>query len=100
MGDNEPNSAKRTATVRNADGLHARPAEMVAREAMRHASEIALVRKDYRIDAKSILDVLTLGAAQGTELIIMATGPDAETAAEAVARLVESDFEIESPKPS
>ncbi|MEO0531978.1 MAG: HPr family phosphocarrier protein [Planctomycetota bacterium] len=100
MGDNEQPSAQRSATVRNADGLHARPAEMVAREAMRFESDIRIVREDYRIDAKSILDVLTLGAAEGTELTITAKGVDAEAAAEAVGRLVESDFEIDSNKAS
>lgn len=86
--------ATRHATVRHADGLHARPAEMVAREAMRHESQISLTRdQDHRVDAKSILDVLTLGAEQGVELTVEATGPDADTAAEAVARLIESDFE-------
>lgn len=100
MGENEQSSAERTATVRNADGLHARPAELVAREAMKFASEISIVREDYRIDAKSILDVLTLGAAEGTELIITAKGADADVAAEAVGRLVESDFETDTPKTS
>lgn len=85
--------ATRHTTVRHADGLHARPAELVAREAMRHESSIAIVRDHHRIDAKSILDVLTLGAEQGVELTVEANGPDAETAAEAVARLIESDFE-------
>lgn len=85
--------ATRHTIVQHADGLHARPAELVAREAMRHQSSIAIVRDHHRIDAKSILDVLTLGAEQGVELTVEADGPDAEAAAEAVAQLIGSDFE-------
>jgi len=89
--------ATRHATVRHADGLHARPAEMVAREAMRHESRIALSRGAHRVDAKSILDVLTLGAEQGAEIVVEADGPDDEAAVEAIARLIESDFGIDPP---
>lgn len=85
--------ATRHTTVRHADGLHARPAELIAREAMRFESTVAIVRDHYRIDAKSILDVLTLGAEQGVELTVEADGPDAEAAAGAVAELIASDFE-------
>lgn len=88
--------ATRHTTVQHADGLHARPAELVAREAMRHDSSIAIVRDAHRIDAKSILDVLTLGAEQGVELTVEAEGPDAEAAAEAVARVIGSDFDFET----
>lgn len=84
-------------TVQHADGLHARPAEMVAREAMRYQSQIFIVRGDQRVDAKSILDVLTLGAEQGAQLIVEAEGPDAPIAVDALARLVESDFAIDPP---
>lgn len=91
--------ATRQAVVQHADGLHARPAELVARTAMSHSAEVTLVRDEMRVDAKSILDVLTLGAAQGVELTIEASGPDAEAAAEALAQLLESDFGIEQPNP-
>ena len=92
--------APRQAVVRHAEGLHARPAEMVARAAARHQAEITLLREDVRADAKSILDILTLGAAEGVQLTVVATGPDAEAAAEAIARLVESDFNCGGHEPS
>ena len=47
------------------------------------------------VEAKSIIDVLTLGAAQGTELVLEADGDDAEEAVEALAELVENGFPIE-----
>ncbi len=87
----------RHASVQHAEGIHARPAEQIARLATQYSSEVILVRDSQRVDAKSILSVLTLGAHQGIELIVEAIGPDAEDAVEAVAQLVQSDFPVESP---
>lgn len=84
--------ATRRATICNDEGLHARPAELVARTAMAHSAEVAIVRGEHRVDAKSILDLLTLGAAKGVELLVEATGEDADRAAEAVADLINSGF--------
>ena len=60
--------------------------------ALQFESAIEVGREDHRVDAKSILHVLTLGAAQGTELMLAADGDDAEAALEALVQLVESDF--------
>ena len=60
--------------------------------ALQFESEIEVIRDSLRVDAKSILHVLTLGAAQGTELTLSAQGDDAEAALEALVQLVESDF--------
>ena len=84
--------AQRTVVINNPQGLHARPAEVFARLALKFDSEIEVIRDSLRVDAKSILHVLTLGAAQGTELVLHAHGADAEAALEALARLVDSDF--------
>lgn len=78
--------------MHHAQGLHARPAEMVAREAMRFRCRVEIVRDSLRIDAKSILNILTLGAEQGARLQLEASGDDAAEAIEALARLVEGDF--------
>ncbi|MCA9257587.1 MAG: HPr family phosphocarrier protein [Planctomycetales bacterium] len=83
---------QRTVVITNPHGLHARPAELFARLALSFESEIEVVRDNHRVDAKSILNVLTLGAAQGVELVIEARGRDAAEAIEALANLVESDF--------
>ena len=83
---------EKTVVINNPQGLHARPAELFARLALQFESEIEVIRNDHRVDAKSILHVLTLGAAQGTELTLTAQGADAEAALEALVRLVESDF--------
>lgn len=83
----------KTVVVQHAQGLHARPAELVAREAMRFSSRVEIVRDSQRIDAKSILNILTLGATQGTQLSLEAVGEDAAQAVQALALLVEGEFE-------
>ncbi len=85
-------AVEKTVVISNPQGLHARPAELFARLALQFDSQIEVIRESHRVDAKSILHVLTLGAAQGTELLLHAEGTDAEAALEALARLVESDF--------
>jgi phosphocarrier protein HPr len=85
----------RVIVIRNSQGLHARPADMFARLARQFQSRIELVREGRRVEASSIMDLLTLGAAQGTELILEAEGLDAEEAVEALVKLVESGFPIE-----
>ena len=86
--------ATRHATVRHAEGLHARPAELVARLATQYESTITLTHGSLRVDAKSILDVLTLGAERGVELAIEADGADAEQAVQELCKLLESDFAL------
>jgi phosphotransferase system HPr (HPr) family protein len=85
----------RVIVITNTQGLHARPADMFARLARQFQSRIELVRNDRRVQASSIIDLLTLGAAQGTELVLEAEGDDAEEAVEALAKLVESGFPME-----
>lgn len=83
---------EKTVVISNPQGLHARPAELFARLASQFESEIEVTREGHRVDAKSILHILTLGAAQGTELTLVAQGDDAEAALEALVRLVDNDF--------
>ena len=85
---------RKTVVVSNPQGLHARPAELFSRLALQFEADIEVVRDDLRIDAKSILSVLTLGAAQGATLVIEARGADAEKAIDALERLVVSDFKV------
>ena len=73
-------------------GLHIRPAEQFVRLAMRFTSEIEVVRENLRVDGKSIMHMLTLGAEPGTELVLEARGEDAEQALEALARFIDNGF--------
>lgn len=82
----------RQVMVSNPQGLHARPADMFARLALRFRSQINLVKESERVDGKSILSILTLAAMEGTKLSIEATGDDAEEALEALAALFTRNF--------
>jgi phosphotransferase system HPr (HPr) family protein len=85
-------TATRVVIVANAQGLHARPADMVARRASRFRARIEVVKGNERVDAKSVLGLLTLGAYQGVELIIQACGEDADEAIQALAELFEREL--------
>jgi phosphotransferase system HPr (HPr) family protein len=82
----------RVIVIQNEQGLHARPAEMFARLAQQFKSKIEIEKQGYRVAAKSIMDLLTLGAAKGTQLTLEADGEDAHEAVEALAELVASGF--------
>lgn len=84
--------ATRSIRVANQRGLHARPAELIAKRALEFESSIEIIRDGQRVDAKSILHILTLGAECGTELMLEAQGIDAERAVDALAELIGSDF--------
>ena len=76
--------------VRLPDGvpLHARPAGALVRAAATFQADVVVCVDGRRANAKSILDVLALGAEAGTELVIVASGEDAVAAAEHLASLV------------
>lgn len=82
----------RTVTIINQLGLHARAATRLVNCASDFESEI-LVRKDQRaVNGKSIMGVLTLAAAIGTELTIEAEGSDERLAVDAMVRLINNRF--------
>ena len=85
-------TVSREVVVINAAGLHARPADLLAREARKWQSRIELVNDAQRVNGKSILDVLTLAAEAGTRLLVEATGPDAREALDAIGSLFECRF--------
>lgn len=82
----------RTVVVNNAQGIHARPADLIVRLAQQYQAKIEFVKDNYRVDGKSILELLTLAAVQGTQLTVEAIGPDAQAALEALANLFAANF--------
>lgn len=84
-----------TLVIKNPLGLHARPAELLARTASQFEAQVELVYCSQRVDAKSILHILTLGADAGTELLLEARGVDARQAVEALVQLVDSNFAVD-----
>jgi phosphotransferase system HPr (HPr) family protein len=81
----------RSRTVRLPDGvdLHARPAGLLIRAAAKFESSVTLAAGGRSADAKSILQVLALGATGGTELTVATSGCDGSDALEAIAHLLE-----------
>jgi phosphocarrier protein HPr len=82
----------REATIRNAYGMHARPAAEFVKLANRFKAEVWLVKEDLEVSGKSIMGVMMLAAEMGSSVTILTRGEDAEAAAEALAELVESGF--------
>ncbi len=78
--------------VGNSLGLHARPAGKISQEAQRYAASITVHSNGMEADAKSILDLLSLAAPQGTELRLRAQGPDAAEAISGLTQLFEEMF--------
>jgi len=84
---------ERRTKIKNTNGLHARPATRFAEMANRFNSEILVRTKNKEeVNGKSIIDLLTLGAKRGTELLITAKGEDREVALDALEGLVNDRF--------
>lgn len=83
---------QRSLLIINKLGLHTRAASKLASLASRYEAEVTLIRDNKRASGKSILDIMTLGASQGTELSLVVTGPDEEEACQAVTKLVVERF--------
>ena len=82
-------------TITNRAGIHARPAAVLVQAAKDFSSSIFFVKDNDRINAKSIMGILTLAAGYKTELKIIAEGEDEKQAVETLVRLFESKFEEE-----
>ena len=81
--------------VINRAGIHARPSALLVQTTKNFKSNIFIEKGTDRINAKSIMGIITLGAAYGTELKIMAEGEDEENAVETLVKLFETKFEEE-----
>jgi phosphocarrier protein len=80
-------------TVTNRAGIHARPAALIVQTVKDFKCNIYISRENDKINAKSIMGVITLGASYGVELTISADGEDEAKAVEALAGLFRSKFE-------
>lgn len=78
--------------VQNQVGLHARPATFFIQKANEFKSSIWVEKEDRRVNAKSLLGVLSLGIMGGTTIRIHASGSDEEQAVDELVKLVESGF--------
>ncbi len=80
-------------TIKNSVGLHARPATFFIQKANSFKSSIWVEREDRRVNAKSLLGVLSLGIVKGMEITLVADGPDEEAALEALTTLIDSELD-------
>lgn len=78
--------------VQNKVGLHARPATLFIQKANEFKSSIWVEREERRINAKSLLGVLSLGIVGGAQIKVIADGPDEEAAVNALVDLVQNTF--------
>lgn len=88
----KPQTMKRKMIVQNEVGLHARPAKNLVTELNKFESEVFIEKDGYRINAKSIIGVLTLAATKGTVLMVIAQGEDAEEVLDAAEKLFAAGF--------
>ena len=79
---------EKEATVVSAEGLHARPAAQFVKAAKGFSSDIRVIKGETEANAKSSLNLMTLGAKQNDKLIIRATGEDEDAAVETLAALI------------
>ena len=73
-------------------GLHARPASLIVQTAMGFSSNIYIIKDEIKVDAKSIMGILMLAAACGTELKLQTEGADEEQALEKMAEVFNNGF--------
>ena len=80
------------ATVNNQVGLYARPATFFIQKANEFRSTIMVEKEGRKVNAKSLLGVLSLGIVKGTAINLIADGPDEKEAVEALIELISSNF--------
>jgi phosphocarrier protein HPr len=84
--------SERNFTIPNTLGLHARAAAQLVQMANRFQAEVFIEKDGTRVNGKSIMGVLTLAAAKGSQITVSCEGADAETALSTLSKLIESGF--------
>jgi phosphocarrier protein len=81
-----------TTTIINKTGIHARPASVFVQKASSFKSKVQLKAKGKTVDAKSILMIMSMGLVKGTEVTIVADGPDAQAAVDTLKAMIDDGF--------
>ena len=82
----------KSVTINNQVGLHARPATFFIQKANEFKSSIWIEKDERRVNAKSLLGVLSLGIVKGTTVTLVSDGPDEQEAIDTLVALINSDF--------
>ncbi|MGD0059836.1 MAG: HPr family phosphocarrier protein [Verrucomicrobiia bacterium] len=94
-GESEARTASREVMVINKLGVHARPAALFVKTANKFASDITVEKDGEQVNGKSIMGLMMLAAGQGSKLIIIAEGADAEIAVRELESLFQRKFDEE-----
>jgi len=84
---------KKKLTVKNEQGLHARPAALFVQVANRFDSQVKVIRDDEEVNGKSIMGILMLGAEKGSTIVVEIEGPDAHSAMSELERIIVGEEE-------
>ena len=79
-------------TLKNAEGLHARPASILATTASKYKCNITLIARDKKINAKSVLNIMSAGFKGNSEITIECDGEDENEAMEIILAKFENEF--------
>ena len=85
--------ASRMVTVSNREGLHARAATELAKLVRGFRAEVVILKNQDRVDCGDVLQILSLGAEENEQLLLQASGQEAEEALAAAARLFTNGFD-------
>lgn len=85
-------TVSKTFEIKNRLGLHARAAALLVQTASRFSAKVTVTKDGQAVDGKSILGLMMLAAAQGSQIHVAAEGPDAAEALAAIERLVSEKF--------
>ncbi len=95
MTDSEP-LLEKTLVVTNQLGLHARVATMMVQTLRNYVSQVHIVKDGVEVNARSVLGLLLLAAAPGSEIVVRAQGPDSTEAIQEISRLVQDESSEEN----
>ncbi|MEJ8554921.1 HPr family phosphocarrier protein [Tepidibacter sp. Z1-5] len=79
-------------TIKNESGIHARPAALLVKKASEFESKVEIDFNGKKVNAKSIMGIMSLGASKGSEITVITEGSDESKASNEVAKLIESGF--------
>ena len=82
-------------TINNEVGLHARPATFFIQKANTYKCSIWVEKEERRVNAKSLLGILSMGVTEGTTITLIADGPDEAAALKGLADMIENGFKAE-----
>jgi len=83
---------EREVVVKSDAGVHARPAMMIVKEAMKYPCDVKLIKDDVEADCKSIMSVLGLAIISGSRLIIRASGEGEAKVVDSIVSMIENNF--------